>query len=353
LDGLVGPRKPSADRLGEVFEEIDPEEQRLMLGEIHHQLGRNKVLNSRWPLRFVALDGHEFYSSKHRSGLECSTRKVTVNGEEVPEYYYRGVVAHLVGCEIPVPLDVELTLPGEDEVGTAKRLLKRLLKNSPRLFDGVVVDALYFQAPFVNLCRKHNKHVVGVAKGDERVLIKDAAGLFEKMAPSLWTPPRQQIRVWEAEGFTTFDGVDEPVRVLHTEETTHLRKRINRQWVEKTEVKNWWWFTTLPGFLFPTKMLWEVGHARWGIEDDLFHVLATYWSMDHCFRNHPVAIVNFVLVMFIAFILFQSFYHRNLKAPLRKLFTEIALRDEFHASLASFPPVYAPWVHGAPLPLPP
>jgi len=62
LDGLVGPHKPSADRIGDVFCLIPPEELRAMLFGINHQLGRNKVFDKAGPWRFVALDGHEFFS---------------------------------------------------------------------------------------------------------------------------------------------------------------------------------------------------------------------------------------------------------------------------------------------------
>jgi len=62
LDGLVGSDKPSADRIGDVFCLIPPEDLRTMLSGINHQLGRNKVFNKAGPWRFVALDGHEFFS---------------------------------------------------------------------------------------------------------------------------------------------------------------------------------------------------------------------------------------------------------------------------------------------------
>jgi len=62
LDGLLGSRKPSADRIGDVFALIPSEQLRTMLSVIHHQLGRNKVFDQGAPWRFVALDGHEFFS---------------------------------------------------------------------------------------------------------------------------------------------------------------------------------------------------------------------------------------------------------------------------------------------------
>lgn len=343
LDRLIGPRKPSGDRLGEIYEMIVPDEQRRMLREIVRRLQRNKILQNDWRYRFVALDGHEFFSSRHRCCEDCSQRTVTVNGEEIIEYYHRGVVAHLVGYDIPVPLDVELTLPGEGEVGTAGRLVDRLVEDYPRLFDGFVVDALYFEAPFVNRCVNQGKHVVGVAKGEDRLLLKDAQGVFCSMEPERWRQRGQEICAWHAEDFSSFEGVSIPIRVLHTEETTHLRQRKNREWVERDEIKNWWWFSTMPSLLLPTRSLWKVGHARWDIEDDLFNVTVNYWSMNHCFRHERTAILNFLLTLFIAFILFECFYHRNLKQPIRERLTHWALRLELHASIARKPYARAPW----------
>jgi hypothetical protein len=62
LDGLVGSDKPSADRIGDVFCLIPPEDLRTMLSGINHQLGRNKVFDKAGPWRFAAFDGHEFFS---------------------------------------------------------------------------------------------------------------------------------------------------------------------------------------------------------------------------------------------------------------------------------------------------
>jgi hypothetical protein len=59
---LVGCGKPSADRIGDVFGLIPSEQLRAMLSGINHQLGRNKVFGQEGAGRFVALDGHEFFS---------------------------------------------------------------------------------------------------------------------------------------------------------------------------------------------------------------------------------------------------------------------------------------------------
>lgn len=78
-------------------------------------------------------------------------------------------------------------------------------------------DALYFDAPFISFCREHHKHAIVVIKGDHRLLLQDAHGLFAQQAPCEWHEPQRLVRCWDQEGFTSAEGVREPLRVLHTE----------------------------------------------------------------------------------------------------------------------------------------
>jgi hypothetical protein len=96
---------------------------------------------------------------------------LTADDHEVAEYYHRGVVCHLIGQDLAIPLDMELQRPGEGEVPAAKRLLERVFSNYSRYFDAVVGEGLYFEAPFINFCAEHHKDVVVVLKGDQRLLL--------------------------------------------------------------------------------------------------------------------------------------------------------------------------------------
>ena len=156
-----------------------------------------------------------------------------MDDQEVTEYYHRGVVCHLIGQDLAIPLDVEFQRPGEGEVPAAKRLLERVFANYSRYFDAVVGDGLYFEAPFINFCIEHHKDVVVVVKGDQRLLLQDAEGLFSQRAPDgQWTEHRRTVQYWDEEGFTSAEGVSKPLRVLHTLETEHRRERIAGQWKE-------------------------------------------------------------------------------------------------------------------------
>jgi len=237
-----------------------------------------------------------FFPSRHRCCKECSQRKIKIHGEEVIEYYHRGVVCHLVGFDIAVPLEVELIRPGEGEVIAAKRLLERVLQRYGRFFDAVIGDALYLEAPFFNFCIDHGKHVVAVIKGDQRALLQDAQGLFAQMKPGLWDEPRRLTQFWDVEGFTSAEGVKVPLRVLHAYETITKQERIGKQWIETIEDHHWWWATTFPLSQLPSRQFWKAGHRRWDVENDLFNTLSTHWALDHCFKHDPTAIVNFIKI---------------------------------------------------------
>ena len=259
------------------------------------------------------------------------------------EYYHRGVVFYLVGFRTAVPLDVEMLRPGEGELTAAQRLLPRVVKSYGRFFRVVLADALYFNAPFINLCLTLGKEVITVLKDEDRALFQDAQGVFSLTAPQVWEESNQKIRAWDAEGFTSAEGIQVPLRVLRTEEVITRRHRRGQGWVREKEPHHWQWATTLPAARLSTRLLWQIGHGRWEIENDLFHTLATHWSLDHCFRHEPTAILNFILTLFIAFVLLQSFYLRNLKPQRRAHLTLIGLAVELSFGLSTMDGS-APWL---------
>ena len=253
---------------------------------------------------------------------------MTVNGEEVVEYFHRGVVCHVVGCDLALPLDVEMQRSGENEVVAAKRLLERVFTEYSRFFDVVVADALYCEAGFFNFCIQHGKDVVAVLKGDDRHLKRDATLRFSSMMPQCWDRQKRQIEAWDLDGFTTMTDVDCPVRVLHTHEKRMAKKLVDGKRVNAFEESDWWWATTISQSRLSTQQLWKAGHSRWDIENDSFNELSRSWGLDHCYKHSPNAIVAFILTTFIAQVLLQSFYKRNLKPDRRAGLPLIGLARE-------------------------
>jgi hypothetical protein len=261
----------------------------------------------------------------------------------VVEYYHQGVVCHLIEHDLAVPLDVELLRPGEGEETAAKRLLARVIANYPRYFDAVCGDALYFDAPFINFCLDHHKHAIVVVKGDQRLLLQDAQGVFDQQPGQLLLQePRRTVHYWDGEGFTSAEGVKQPLRVLRTVEKTQRRERIGGKWQETEKTSQWYWATTLSKNQVGPRRLWRAGHGRWDEENDCFNVLSMHWGLDHCFKHSPAAIVNFILTLFLVHVLLSCFWQRNVKEPLRlRIKTLLGLAEELLRSLGA--DVRAPW----------
>ena len=179
LRNFVGPRVPSGDTVGRVYAAVG---QRACCGRCSgtSTSASNATRCSPTPRTGCSRPwtATSFFASRKRCCDQCLTRTLTVDDQEVTEYYHRGVVCHLIGQDLAIPLDVEFQRPGEGEVPAAKRLLERVFANYRRYFDAVVGDGLYFEAPFINFCLEHHKHVVVVVKGDHRLLLQDAQGLF-------------------------------------------------------------------------------------------------------------------------------------------------------------------------------
>ena len=262
----------------------------------------------------------------------CERKHKTKNAEEL-EYYYRMVVCNLLSTQIALPLDAEPILAGENEVAAAKRIIERLCDNYTRSFDVVVADALYMEGPFVNFCVGKGKDVIIVLKANYPSLIKDAQGLFSQMEPETWSVNDRTIHVWDLEGFAA-DTIDVPLRVLHATETYTESVEEDGRVVEREVTKSWWWATTISSSRLRTRHLWKMGHSRWQTENNIFNTLGQHWSLNHCYKHDPVAIVNFVLMLFIVFSLVQCFYRRNLKPQVRKIINSlISLTNQLYASL--------------------
>jgi hypothetical protein len=303
LQGLVGAGPPSVDSIGRIDALMGSRPLRRSLRDVAHRLKRNKALTAREGYFLAAVDGHELFSSRKRRGPACQTRTLTIEGEPVIEYYHQAVVCPLIGQDLALVLDVELLHPGEGEETAAERLLERVFADYPRSFDVVVADALYFDAPSLNFCRGRHEHVIVTAKGENRLLVQDAAGVFAHQEPGHWVvregAVRRAVRYGDEEGFRSCEGVEGPLRVLRTEETVRRRERIASEWVETEETTTWSWATALTKGQLSTRGLWRSGQDRWDIEDNGFNVLATHRGLDHCFKHTPEAIVNSLLTAFI------------------------------------------------------
>jgi hypothetical protein len=309
---------PSVDEIAYVSERMDLASVREVLAHVYTRLMRNKVVEPMMGWRVAAVDGHEMRWSDKRCCEECLTRTVQTKEGQRIQYYHRIVVFQLLGEKFRLLLDAELVNRGEDEVGAAKRMIERVLRRFPRSFDILTGDALYAQAPVLNLLHSHHKHAVMVLKHEHRDLLVDAQALFRTLQPMIARQGQTTFYQWDLDGFTSWPGLQQPVRVVRSLESTDLRERVGNQWVQSVQTHDWVWVTTLSHKQAPTSSIVHFGHARWQIENHGFNAIVTDWHADHYFHHHPVSLLVVWLTLFIAHAVFHSFVTRNLKPALRR-----------------------------------
>ncbi len=218
-------------------------------------------------------------------------------------------------------LDGEPMGADEDEVATAMRLLTRVLATYPRAFDLVLADALYGIAPFLNFLLAHGKHALVVLKDERRNLYQDVAGLFPHLPPQPAKRRERDCPWWDFPDLVSWPQVQAPLRVVRSLETYSVRRQLDRQIHQETS--DWIWVTTLPRQQAPTERIVAWGHPRWEIENFGFNELVNDWEADHIYRHESHAIEAFLLLAFLAYNVFQAFFHPNLKPQLRNRKPEI------------------------------
>jgi hypothetical protein len=308
---------PSDDEIGYETERIDLDSLREVLAHIYTRLMRNKVLLPISGWRVAAIDGHEIGCSYKRCCDQCLTREITVNDEIHTQYYHRIVIFQLLGKHYRLIIDAELLQPGEDEVGAATRMIKRVLIRFPRSFDILTADALYARAPLFNLLLAHGKHALAVLKDERRDIFADSRDLFHDQTPQTVSNGSVTAQQWDMDGFTSWPQVDQPVRVVRSLESTKVRERIAGKWVNSEKTHDWIWVGTPSKQLLSTDAIVHFGHSRWQIENEGFNELVNEWHADHYFHHHHISITAIWLILFMAHAIFHAFVSRNLKPQKR------------------------------------
>ena len=304
-----GTRVPKIDALRDIVKMIHGEDIENILKHVVSKTIENKVLreNTIHGLRVAAVDGVEVFSSKVKSCRNCLSREV--RGET--EYFHKAVACMTVGSDPHIALGIEMLKPWQDgsekdegEMTGVKRLLMRLRREHHHFADVIVADALYMNAPFINLIRDIGMYSVIRAKNTRLTIVKDALGLFKnRSADKEFSIGKKEIKVWDEEHFH-MDGTTENIRFLKFVESWigPKGKKLHREM---------WCITTMPKEI-PAETVWLIMKKRWDIENNGFRMLKTYFHADHCYIHGEGADEKILLMILLAFNLMELFMFRRL-----------------------------------------
>lgn len=293
---------------------------RAPLYAVPRQAKANKALDRHklGGLLTLALDANEPFASRSRCCAACCTRRIEVKGPDgqttpVTEYYHRVVLAHLVGVDLL--LDVEPVRPGEEECAAALRLLVRLRQRlGVRFFDVVTVDAWYTKTPFLRAVLKLGWDVVAVLKQTDYEAYQEADALRPAAAQETLAERGRQVELREVRDVALTQAGQPKVRVVLSDERWTQRRRRGPAWEHAAKQSHWRWVASAGLDAVPIRVIWQMGHGRWGIENHAFNQLTQAYHLGHCFHHHPVAILAWLLITLLAVDVTTLFY-RHWVAP--------------------------------------
>lgn len=337
----AGHRVPSADTLARVQALIAPEDLREVLAGFYAKLKRGKALPApSHGLLALVIDGHESTASYRRCCSGCLQREIQTKAGVRTQHYHRWAVAMLAGEGFEIFLDAEPQRPGENEVGTATRLLRRVHQRYSRAFDIVLADALYAQEPFFREVLALGKDAMAVLKREELDLVQEVRTLCDVVPAQIDQVGSTRRQWWDLDDLPWGEG-GQSVRVVRSEETTAVRRQLTREGEETSS--SWMWVTTLKQAKAPARAVIALGHRRWSIENEGFNEGVNAWSMDHVYHHEPRAMEVMLLLFMGAYNLFHVFYARNLKPAVRRRFSAQHIGREIAAGIyLTIPPSAAP-----------
>jgi hypothetical protein len=304
-----GTRLPKIDAMRDIVKRIYVEDVEDLFNSTLKKATENKVIreNTINGFRTAAVDGVEVFSSKVKSCESCLTREV--NGET--EYFHKAVACMTVGCDPHLVLGMEMLKPHQDgskkdegEMTGVKRMFLRLRRQHHHFADVIVADALYMNAPFINLISEIGMYSVIRAKNERLSIVQDALGLFKnRPADAVFNKDKKQVLVWDEDHFS-MDGCKENIRFLKFVETWVTPKR-------KEETREVWCITTMPKGV-SAETVWLIMHKRWDIENNGFRMLKTFFHADHCYVHGEGADEKILLFIMLAFNLMELYMFRRL-----------------------------------------
>lgn len=279
------------------------------------------------------------------------------------QYYHRAVGCQIVSSPTQPFLALEWLQPGEGEDTAALRLLGKLPElYGSRFFDILLLDALYAQAPVLQLAEKIGWDVILSLKQNHRDLYPSAIRLFaHRPADSTGTEQQDgktyQFQLWDTDGLPFSADHPQPVRVVRSEDKLTQNHYRRGKLVAETTEHEWLWLTTLRDTrAFPTVLVRRLGHGRWKQENNGWNDLAQNWAFKHGFlhacRHRPQALspegerqpvanrglAALSLILLLAFTLCSAFVHCHSKIFRRYQRSTLEVARQLRLSISKLPP---------------
>lgn len=278
---------------------------------------RGKLLGKYWR---IILDGTGLFYFKEKHCENCLTRTVIrEDGTKVKTYYHKVLEAKLVLADnIVISIGTEfIENEAEDvtkqdcELNAAKRLLKRLMKEYPRLPVCLQGDNLYEVEPIMEMCREKGWKYIFTHKGSRQKVIQDSYDWIKDGGGSCIIQ-----RIGKEKGTGEYiNGVE---KTAGKKESQNIYQYTYAETDEKGDHKEivFSWSTSIEVTDKNIEELVGAGRGRWKIENEGFNTQKNgIYQIEHLNSRNANAMKNHYLLTQIADIIMQIYLAWN---PLRK-----------------------------------
>lgn len=256
----------------------------------------------------VTFDGTGQYSSSKKSCEECCVKKLA-NGETI--YYHQLLGAAIVHPDrktvipfAPEPIIKEKNASKNDcELNAAKRLLVAIKKEHPRLKMLVVFDALYGNAPFINLLISLGFSYIIVAKGG------DHQYLFDCINDKITKKEATQLDIHEETSKVTREFLFINHLALNKSNPDVIVNFLEYKEVDKNGKCLFYgtWITDIELTEDNVFHIMKCGRSRWKVENEVFNTLKNLgYNFEHNYGHGSQHLTTvFAMLMMLAFLIDQ------------------------------------------------
>lgn len=313
---------PHYDTLNYYLEKLPPEclsdlRKKMVTSLIRgKQFNRDRLTGKYWR---TVLDGTGLccFKEKHCENCLCTTRK-NADGKIEKFYYHKVLEAKLVlsdnvvisiGTEF-IENEKEDVSKQDCELNAAKRLLKRLKKEYPRLPFCIQGDALYAVEPFMQLCREYHWEYLFTQKDTRQKTLNESfewiksgggtvcrTGLCKEKGTAIYANHVEEVA-----------GKKEIMNVLEYGYETKDKKDKE----EEIQTTRFQWVSSLELTKRNVEEMVLAGRGRWKIENEGFNNQKNgLYRIEHLNSHNSNAMKNHYLLTQIADILMQLYLAWN------------------------------------------
>lgn len=301
---------PCDTRMREILDPVDPDELRPLFADVFHQLQRGKALESfvfHQGCYLLSLDGTGYFSSKKIHCQSCLEKVSKKTGEVTYEHQMLGAaIVHPDHQEViplaPEPIQKQDGSAKNDcERNAAKRLLRKIRQEHPRLKLIVIEDGLASNGPHIRELLDLGLHfILGVKPGDHEALFKDVIRAFDE--------DRAETISWNKEGVHYEISFVNQVPLNDSNADLLVNFLQYHEYDEDGRCRrNFSWITDLKITRGNARHLVRGGRARWKIENETFNTLKNQgYHFEHNFGHGEQNLsVVFAMLMMLAFLVDQ------------------------------------------------